>query len=300
MGKLVGICSTIAIGLGILSPAASSLADAADCPPTSCEPIVNEKGGKDCPNTHNMMVVGDNAVFLSHLPMFVELNQTGDTYLTPHRFQVILEATLAKKGENVQAIYAEDRRAHHSVKMYTLNPQCLVLSDLSGSATPSVSSFKGTVFRGHLERGGAAVEQLEDVDVVVNNVVHFRMFDPSAEKPNDLKYILFGGGRELFLAHWISKPPDFDQIMSVSLDSRPFSDDQLKRGIEVVFERPNSSVSRIKAGETLPGQGHVAGVHQFLDLKITAGTEFYFEEGELFMPPTFDPTDEEQRAGFGQ
>jgi hypothetical protein len=177
----------------------------------------------------------------------------------------------------------------------------LVLSDLFGSATqkPLLSSFKGTVFRGHLERGGVAVDQLEDVDVVVKNVVHFRMFDPSTERPNDLTYILFGTGKELFLAHWISKPPEFDQIVSVNLDSRPFSDDQLERGIEVVFERPNSSVSRIKAGERVPGKGHVAGAHQFLDLMVTAETEFYFEEGELLMPPTFRPTDEEQKAGFG-
>jgi hypothetical protein len=302
MGKLVGICCTFAIGLGIVGPSGSSLADAPSCPPISCKAIVNENGGKDCPNTHNMMVVGNNHIFLSHLPMFEKLNQAGDTYLTPHRFQVIVEVGFARNGENVQAIYAKDRRAHPSVKMYTLNPQCFVLSDLFSPTTQSapLSSFKGTVFRGHLERGGAAVDQLEDVDVVVKNVVHSRMFDPTTEKPNELKYILFGTGNELFLAHWISKPPDFDQIVSVSLDSRPFSDDQLNQGIEVVFERPNAAVSRVKAGETLSGQGHVAGAHQFLNLMVTAETEFYFEEGELFMPPTFDPTTEEQRAGFGE
>ena len=31
---------------------------------------------------------------------------------------------------------------------------------------------------------------------------------------------------------------------------------------------------------------------------IQALREFYFEEGELQMPPTFDPTPEEVKAGF--
>jgi hypothetical protein len=303
VGKYARICSAVSISLGILGGAAGSLAAEPDCPPRSCSPLVNENGGRDCPNTHNMMVVGNGTVFLSHLPMFGGLNKRGDTYRTPHRFQVILEATFAKNGGNVQSIYTRDREANPSVMMYTLNPECFVLSDLfpSGSQTPSLSSFKGTVFRGHLERGGRAIGQLEDVDVVVKNVIHARMFDPSTEKPDRLTYILFGKGQDLFLAHWISKPPDFDQLMSVSLEFRPFSDDELDRGIEVVFrERPDSSASRLRKRETLTGRGHVTGAHQFLDLKVSGGTEFYFEEGELFVPPTFEPTKEEQRSGFGK
>ena len=35
-------------------------------------------------------------------------------------------------------------------------------------------------------------------------------------------------------------------------------------------------------------------------LKLQAGIEFYFEEGELHMPPNFDDTAEECKAGFGE
>jgi len=33
-------------------------------------------------------------------------------------------------------------------------------------------------------------------------------------------------------------------------------------------------------------------------LEVRTGTEFYFEEGELLVPPTFDSTPEEKAAGF--
>ena len=60
---------------------------------------------EDAPNQHNMLVVGEQTVYLSHLPMF----QGGQSVHQPcrhrvhllHRFQVILEATFSKQGKNV-------------------------------------------------------------------------------------------------------------------------------------------------------------------------------------------------------
>ena len=46
---------------------------------------------------HGMLLFGENTVYLSHLPLF------GTT--TPHRYQVVLEVTLAKAGGDPQAAY---------------------------------------------------------------------------------------------------------------------------------------------------------------------------------------------------
>ena len=40
----------------------------------------------DPPGTHNMMMVGESAVFLSHLPMFDPLDSLGAEYATEHRY----------------------------------------------------------------------------------------------------------------------------------------------------------------------------------------------------------------------
>jgi hypothetical protein len=71
-------------------------------------------------DTHNMLVVGEKTVFLSHLPMF-----HGN-----HGFQVILEVAFSNSGGDPQAIYAKDRQNHPETKMYTLNPEEFVLQDL--------------------------------------------------------------------------------------------------------------------------------------------------------------------------
>ena len=58
-----------------------------------------------------MLIVGEQTVFLSHLPMFG----------SPHDYQVILEAGFAKPGGNPQADYFNDRK-RTGTKQYTLEP----------------------------------------------------------------------------------------------------------------------------------------------------------------------------------
>src|SRR5215510_9191245 len=87
---------------------------------------------EDAPNQHNMLIVGEQTVFLSHLPMFhsgdprdpAAVDASGTEFISPHRFQVILEATFKAQGD-VSGVYAKDRQAHPSTKIYTLRPNKL-------------------------------------------------------------------------------------------------------------------------------------------------------------------------------
>jgi hypothetical protein len=248
-----------------------------------------------------MLVVGERTVFLSHLPMFDALNREKTAYTSPHRFQVILEATFSDRGKSVQNLYANDRKGHPGIKMYTLSPEPMVLGKLftPDPQHPSVTSFKATVFRGHLERGGQVIRGLKNIDVNVKKVILAREFDPAETKPDQLEYLLFGKGKELFLAHRISKPPDFDQVLAIKIDNPPLTEDQLSSGLTVTInDRKNAFSQRITQGQKVTGKGHAVGAHEFLNLQIQAVTELYFEEGELAVPPTFDPTPEEKKAGF--
>ena len=247
----------------------------------------------DAPATHNWMLVGSKTAFLSHLPMFDHLNQAGSEYVTPHRFQVILQGSFMNEGADVTSLYFAQRQSHQETKMFTVSPtKRFVLPQVA--ASPPLTSFKGTVFRGHLERGGRPISNLQDVTVKVEKVVHFHKFDPKAQAPGALEYFLFGRGKELFLAHSIVRPPDFDQILSVDVTGADLTDAQLNSTILIhVPDRKNTSSDRVKEGQQvtveIPGGAKPA---------IRGLKEFYFEEGELQIPATFDPTSEESKAGF--
>lgn len=259
---------------------------------------------EDRPNTHNMMLVGTKTAYLSHLPMFVN-DGTGPKFDSPHRFQVILEATFAEGDRNLTELYFEDRVKNPSVKMYTLNPALFVLSrvDPNGAA---LKKFRGNaLIRGHLERGGESfIGDFENppeggaFDVNVVNVVHFHEFDPNAVKPSKLEYLLFGKGSELFLAHLITKPNDFDQIISIKTTGQAFTDEELSKGPRIEFPtRRNTSKERLKEGARATGRLRIPGAAP-RSVPVEVVKEFYFEEGELFLPPTFQPTAEEKKSGF--
>ena len=261
---------------------------------------------EDFPNTHNMMIVGEKTVYLSHLPMFV-MDGTPPTFNSPHRFQVILEATFTDGNRDLTAAYASDRASHPTEKMYTLNPAKFVLSRVNPSGM-ALKKFRGnTIFRGHLERNGRPFIGFEGdrppaggvFDVNVKRVVHFHQFSKQATKPAQLEYLLFGKDPELFLAHFITKPNDFDQIISVKITGQSFTDEQLGKGMHVVFAgRGNAATERMKENDKAEGKSQLAsGAPRTLPVEVIR--EFYFEEGELAVPPDFEPTEEEKKAGFG-
>ena len=261
------------VALALLLPCASSL-------------------GADSPAIHNMLIVGKNTVFLSHLPM---LQQQGAKPM-PHRYQAIFEVTFTAARFDPQLQYAKDREAHPGAKVYTLGPN--EEFPLPSLKTGRISSFMGRVSRGHLEKLQTGEGEVTSGHVNVKRVVHFQEFDPKAKKPAELEYILFGRGQELFLAHRIVSAPDFDQILAVKIPDHQFSDEQLAGGVPVAIPGAlNSAATRLKGkqkavADIFRGGRGVATVH------LNVGTELYFEDGELQIPPVFKQTPAERKAGF--
>ena len=252
---------------------------------------------EDAPNTHNMLVFGEKTIFLSHLPMFDSVTPDKTDYSSPHRYHVILAVSFQSGEQNLQNVYVEDRRTHESAKLYTLNPETFVLPRLfSGSTQRSpLTGFNAKVFRGHLEKGGQVVRGLVDVEVKVRGVVHFRQLNPQTSKPKELTYLLFGSTQEAFLAHYISQPPDFDQVLSVKVDGHRFTDAELAKGIEVTIPgKSNNVTDRVKEAQQVTGRTHTADAKP-LRFHLTIDKEIYFEEGELLVPPTFDGTESEKK-----
>jgi hypothetical protein len=257
---------------------------------------------EDAPNTHNMLAVGRETVFLSHLPMFDAANEDRTDFTSPHRFQVVLEATFANGNRNVTPLYTADRAAHPATRIYTVGPaqDSFVLSHLFTPADkPRVNAFGGaTVFRGHLEHGGVGIPGLQDTQVKITRVVHAHKFDPKAKKPDQLEYIVFGKGTELFLAHTIAGPPDCDHVLSARMTGQTYTDTELRQDIRVVFAaRKNVASERVRAGQRLDGALRIGGATTApVRVQVQADVEFYFEEGELLVPATFNPTPEERKA----
>jgi len=249
---------------------------------------------KDGPATHNMLVVGEKTIFLSHLPMFQEKGERP----MPHRYQAILEVSFEKTGASPQDVYFKDRKSHPGIKIYTINPENFMLPALVASDT--LRHFKGTIFRGHLEKlQKTEGEILKNINVTVKRVVHFREFNPAMKKPAQLEYLLFGKGSELFLAHFITGPPDFDQVLAVQISGHTFNDEELAKGIKLTFSgTANTPAGRLKEAQQKDAEHKPDSASSPQKLRVLVKRELYFEEGELRVPAVFNTTAEEKKAAF--
>jgi hypothetical protein len=233
----------------------------------------NSSALKDKAAGHGMVVVGKETIFFSHLPMF----------MSPHDYQVILEGTFSKPGADPQRTYKDDRKNQPEGTVFTFNPAAFVLPDLFPPAAKR-KQFRGDLFRGHFESPPEFPAEpsriASGVNVDVTNVVYFQKLIPPAKRPDNLEYLLFGKGEELFLAHLITGPPDFDQIVSAKITGHEFPADELRRGVRVqVIGTTHSSAQRLKPGKAVSASAQGAG--QKVTFKVEPGTELYFMEREL-------------------
>jgi hypothetical protein len=220
-----------------------------------------------------MAVIGEQAVYLSHLSMFMK----------PHDYQVILMVDFIGNG-NPQEVYFGDRRNNPRQRLYTFNPDRFVLPTLFpvDGRLPEATSFRGTLHRGHFERNDSEPVQIAaDVTAQVTKVIHQHRYGSGTDQLEELQYFMFGKGSEILMAHHITLPPDSDQLMSVDIDGQ-FSDEDLSNGMVVkVTGRPNTIATRIKPGvdTELPAIVEIDGHSQ--PIKIRPKVEYYFETGEL-------------------
>ena len=259
-----------------------------------------------CPRnigTHNMMVVGVRSAFLSHLPMFEGLCADKIHFGTEHRFQVILEVTFSepRTKRDITELYKKDRLQHPDTRMYTLHPKDeFALAEIFLSPNPGKlrRTFRAQVFRGHLERNPNDLI-LPDIIVQIKRVIFKQEFNPKDNRPAQLEYILFGTPDELFLAHHIVAPGDFDQILPVKIADQKLSDADLSQGFRIIVSgRPNTSSSRLQKDQDSTAQ--LLSINgEPRNISLQPALELYFEESELAIPPSFScDTQEERNAGF--
>lgn len=152
----------------------------------------------DRPAVHGMLVLGEQTIYLSHLPMFH----------SPHDYQVILRARLNASAERA---YRQSRRLFPEETVYTIVPERFSLPLMMAQPRP----FRAQLFRGHFERGGVPIT--DSFVVEPGQVLLFRRLDPQAA-PEGRGYYLFGSPEESFLAHAVAGKPSFDHWVKVKVD----------------------------------------------------------------------------------
>lgn len=241
-------------------------------------------GGRPTPalphwGSHGQIVLGADAPrFFYHLPIFM-----ADPWSHPHNFQVVLALSSADETNAAAADYAEDRSQHPDA-LYTAVPPvfdqiALVYDHMGGGRLAKFGDVE--LFRNHFERSDRH-SITRDADLTIDRVIYFAELDPNAQPADTLAYLLFGQGDERFMAHLLSGPPDFDQILEVAAEDDALPEERVEQGLFVVFDgRLNRVEGRLLAGDevTCTVEDVANGAAPDATLRIVA--DRYCEVGEV-------------------
>lgn len=170
-------------------------------------------------SNHGFNLIGERAPLLSHIPMF----------MAPHQAQLFMEVSLSN-GDGTDALktYLADRKKTGATA-YVLVSDPLVLPTLAPDAPRPLRSFTGKLYRGPwpFDNLAAAPVVIPALTVTVARSIFFRSFI-HAPALSALSYYCFSTRERTYLAHAISRPPDFNQLLTVKASGHDVGE---KRGV---------------------------------------------------------------------
>src|SRR2546422_461744 len=95
------------------------------------ERAAGQQPAEDSIAVHNLLVIGERTIFMSHFPMFA-LNDAKTAFQSRHRYQVIVETSFSRPSDDTDLgeVYLRDRQNNPDRKFYSFWPNAYVVSRL--------------------------------------------------------------------------------------------------------------------------------------------------------------------------
>jgi hypothetical protein len=226
--------------------------------------------------SHGQLVFGEDQVYLHHLPFLL------DGPVHPHNFQVLMRVSFVDDAD--RQAYLEQRKLRPDGLFTAVPPtynqdrfKVAFDNDASGEAFDPV-----LLFDEHFENDPSPAPFLAAA-MTVDEVVQFAELAPHGPTADELRYMIVDHGQEAFLVHLLSSPPDFDQVLKVTLahEDSGTPEGALDRGVLRIVGGSNDEDSRLTAGGTLTCSAHDGTRRLPFDVAVTVEREIYCEAGEL-------------------
>ena len=178
----------------------------------------------DTANYHGMFMLGQETLFLCHMPMFTK---------ACHMYQMIIEASLPAE---VMSAYINDRRNTPNLVYNLINSDGTPFT-LPALAIGEITEYPVDIYQDYSNQGDGEPLNLlySGVTLKVERVVYYRHFDFNFSYPENLTYILFGKGNEAHLSHFISKDPDYQHLLTLDRAPNWLASDELQASVHVNF-----------------------------------------------------------------
>lgn len=262
------------LGAAIFSLMTHSAAYASEAEPAHSAVAVTENPVSlvNDPGTHGFVMMGTKELYLNHFAMFG---------VKEHRYQLILRASLP---DFAMQAYLKDKELHPQ-DMYAVGNVQFDKMTLLQMKTGQVTSFVADIWRGMPEVPNCTPPMMHNVKVDIEEVVYFRQFDDSLPAPEQLTYIVYGSGDEVHMTHYMSRRPDFQQVMDVQGLPAWIPPLQLRSGFHINIPNiPNSPADNVAYTESPLQEGKTYQVHfqgQKTAYPLQPGNTYWFDGAHL-------------------
>lgn len=159
---------------------------------------------------HGLYLFGEQSLLLTHIPMF----------MPPHQAQLFMEVSLSTgDGKDAAPIYLKDKKKTGTLE-YVLVSDPLELPTLAPDAPKRLQSFTGNLYRGwpfdrqwKLNPNQLLIPKV--TIKVTRSILYSSIATPTMLK--QLTYYCFRTTETTYLAHVLSRPPDFVHILTAKV-----------------------------------------------------------------------------------
>lgn len=190
---------------------------------------------------HGFYLLGAQSLLLAHIPMF----------MPPHQAQLFMQINLlTSDGKDAAPIYLKDKKQTGSQE-YVLVSDPLELPTLAPDAPDRLQTFTGNLYRGWPfdQHWNLNPNQLliPKVTIKVTRSIHYSsIVTPTTLK--QLTYYCFQTSETTYLAHVLSKPPDFKHNLTAKVSGLG------KRGAQGAIRLQFPGVANIGANRLIPAE----------------------------------------------
>ena len=189
-----------------------------------------------------------------------------------HSFQTILEAEIeASQMEN----YLKLRNENPVKPIIALTQSPMVLEELVNA-----NSFSGLIYFAD-ENGDPDGEQIGSTTVNIKKKLLFRQLDKnSPDYPEYLEYYLFGSNSDWHFSHYLSKAPNFEQELDVSLSSK-FSNNKESEIIKISIPLEKEKSRQLISNDPLTQNDYTVETENAEKFEISIINRFWINNGML-------------------
>lgn len=188
---------------------------------------------ENTPDIHGFVMMGNDHLFLEHVPMFNMEN---------HEYQCILRASISSDAMKLVNNQRE-KNPNTPLLVANLNTDLYILPEVASGIR---TSFEGEILIWETDDPEKNPRLIPQVTVTIEHVVHYRHFALQISQPSSLSYLMFGKGDEVFLSHYMNKPPEFMHLLQLTEKPSWISSLQAEASILINFPTIAGEISNEK------------------------------------------------------